>query len=116
MSHQSDQVLRRVWAERLERFSSSGLTIIDFCKREGTSTASFYHWRKRLRTTEAASKVDEPSFVPVHVNDDHGTITIRIPGGMTVELPAGTSSRNLQEILAACIAVISVSDTTEPAR
>ena len=116
MSHRSDPILRRVWAERLERFPSSGLTIIDFCRREGISTASFYHWRKRLKATEAASKVDEPSFVPVRVNDVCGVITIRIPGGTTIELPAGTSSRNVQEILAACIAVASTGDTTGPVR
>lgn len=36
------------WRQRLERFSKSGLPVGRFCAREGVSTASFYHWRKKL--------------------------------------------------------------------
>lgn len=116
MSYRSDQILRRVWAERLERFPSSGLTIIDFCRREGISTASFYQWRKRLKATEAEANGEQPGFVPVRVNDHSGAIMIRLPGGATVELAAGTSSGRVQEILTACIAVMSAIEVTEPAR
>lgn len=37
------------WRQRFERFSKSGLAVVPFCEREGVSTASFYHWRKKLK-------------------------------------------------------------------
>jgi hypothetical protein len=37
------------WRERFERLSSSGLSVVAFCAREGVSTASFYNWREKLR-------------------------------------------------------------------
>jgi hypothetical protein len=49
MSRPFDPTKLAVWRERFRRFSSSGLSVVRFCAREGVSTASFYHWRKRLR-------------------------------------------------------------------
>jgi transposase-like protein len=40
--------LSHVWRERLDRFSRSGLSIAEFCRRHQLSTPSFYLWRKRL--------------------------------------------------------------------
>jgi len=36
--------------QRFERFSKSGLAVVRFCEREGVSVASFYHWRKKLKS------------------------------------------------------------------
>jgi hypothetical protein len=33
----------------LAKFDSSGLTVVEFCRREQVSQASFYYWSKRLR-------------------------------------------------------------------
>ena len=49
MSRPCDPRKLAVWRGRFRRFSSSGLSVGRFCAREGVSTASFYHWRKRLR-------------------------------------------------------------------
>jgi transposase-like protein len=40
--------LSHVWRERLDRFSRSGLSIAEFCRRHQLSPPSFYLWRKRL--------------------------------------------------------------------
>ena len=40
---------REAWHKRFERFDSSGLTVVDFCRREQVSQASFYYWSKRIR-------------------------------------------------------------------
>jgi hypothetical protein len=37
------------WRRRLTRFDSSGLTVVEFCRREHVSQASFYYWSKRIR-------------------------------------------------------------------
>lgn len=38
----------RRWAERLQRFSQSELTVGAFCRDEKVSEASFYYWRKKI--------------------------------------------------------------------
>lgn len=49
MPRLSDPRKLAVWRERFERLSSSGLSVVAFCAREGISTPSFYLWRKKLR-------------------------------------------------------------------
>jgi hypothetical protein len=36
------------WGAVLERFEQSGLSVVQFCEREGLGTASFYRWRSLL--------------------------------------------------------------------
>lgn len=54
MGRKIDAALHRAWRKRWERFEASSVTVVEFCRREGVSTAAFYQWRKRL-TREAAS-------------------------------------------------------------
>jgi putative transposase len=37
------------WRELVERHEQSGLTVAEFCEREGLRSASLYGWRSRLR-------------------------------------------------------------------
>jgi transposase-like protein len=39
------------WRAHLERQSTCGLSVREYCQREGFSQASFYNWRRRLRTS-----------------------------------------------------------------
>ena len=55
-----DQIVRRrrgesVWREIVARQDQSGLTVTEFCEREGLKAASLYGWRVRLRQ-QAAGK------------------------------------------------------------
>jgi hypothetical protein len=52
MARPKDPQLERLWRRRLERQSSSGLSIAAFCVREGLSEASFHSWKRRLRAEE----------------------------------------------------------------
>ena len=40
------------WRGRLAKFRRSGLTVAEFCQREGVSSPSFYQWRSRLERQE----------------------------------------------------------------
>jgi transposase-like protein len=37
------------WRELVDRHEQSGLTVAEFCEREGIKSASLYGWRSRLR-------------------------------------------------------------------
>lgn len=62
-----DQIVRRrrgesAWREIVARQEESGLTVQEFCKREGLKAASLYGWRVRLRREPAGQVVS--SVVP----------------------------------------------------
>lgn len=42
------QFKEKQWRERFNKFQSSGLTVIDFCKQQNVSVSSYYSWRTRL--------------------------------------------------------------------
>ena len=48
MAREMDQKSRETWRKLLEQKQRSGLTVVEFCQREGVSTAAYYTWRRRL--------------------------------------------------------------------
>ena len=44
----------------MERQGQSGLTVPEFCEREGIKTASLYGWRSRLREGSQSPTVSSP--------------------------------------------------------
>ncbi len=76
------------------------MTVIRFCREEGVSTASFYRWRNRLaergrprrdadpRTTATTGIERTPLFQPIRVTEAEAPISVQLPGGVRVEVPA----------------------------
>jgi transposase-like protein len=90
MARSSDSPKLVVWRRRVRRFGRSGMTVVRFCEQEGVSTASFYRWRKRLAKRRPAKRGVEqtPAFQPVLVTGAQTSISIQLPGGLRVEVPA----------------------------
>jgi len=49
MARKVNQVLRDEWRKRIQRQQQSGLTVAEFCQREGVSAATYYGWKRKLR-------------------------------------------------------------------
>ena len=47
------------WRELVQRQEQSGLSVTQFCEREGIKAASLYGWRSRLREGPKAATVPE---------------------------------------------------------
>jgi hypothetical protein len=41
------------WRERVERQDAGGLSVAEFCRREGIATHAFYVWKRKLRQKAA---------------------------------------------------------------
>ncbi len=94
MARTSDPAKAAQWQRRLHRFDASSLSVARFCQREKVSVASFYHWRKKLagRTDRDPAAppngVTRAAFRPVHVMAATPAVTVHLPGGARLEVPA----------------------------
>lgn len=75
-----------VWRERLGRQARSGLSIAEFCRREGVSAASFYQWRRRLKGSGGGKR--QPAFQQVVVRpaSSLSALRVRLAGGAEIEV------------------------------
>lgn len=79
--------LRREWAERLERFAASGLSVVAFCRAEEIPAQSFYYWRHKLQPQPPAP-VDGPRLLPVRLSAA-APVEVVLPSGTLVRVAPG---------------------------
>jgi hypothetical protein len=91
MSRGSSRIKVQQWAERLERFARSGLTVAQFCQDESVSVPSFYQWKKKL--ADQASQPSSPAksspsaFRAVDlIPPSQSATTVRLANGIEIEL------------------------------
>ena len=97
MPRTANPALETLWRRRLRQQPDSGLTIQQFCNREGVSTASFHAWKRRLalRAAFPATTARASAFVPVieppaqepHPSASAALVTIQLANGGQVLLP-----------------------------
>jgi len=98
MSRLPNPQLLSVWQERFTRFSTTDLTVAEFCRSEGVSTPSFYRWRKLASPTSNRS----PRFVPLTLSTVQ-VATLTLPGGASIDLPDALSRLRLTDLFSAVI-------------
>jgi hypothetical protein len=81
------------WQERLERWQRLQCTVGEFCRREGVSQPSFYHWRRRLASGSGSRSVRDvtrgAAFIPVQViADDLGGTSAGLASPVAGDRPA----------------------------
>ena len=87
MARPKDPNLERAWRQRLQRQSTSGLSISAFCAHEGVSSTSFQSWKRRLAARSLPRRPKPPLFVPLDL-DPQPSQHAPTPGqGVELELP-----------------------------
>jgi len=98
------------WQERLESYKASGLSLDEFCLREGVSRSTFYRWVDLLKNgipesmvaEEAARKQAESGeAVSVPISLKASPVEIELPNGGVVRLPLGIGQVVLVEVIRA---------------
>jgi len=87
MARAKDPQLERLWRRRLARRSTSGLSVAEYCSREGITVASFYYWRRRLAAAPRPAPVNPPLFVPLRLEDTRPEEPPAGSGSVELELP-----------------------------
>ena len=113
MPRHADPALEASWRRRLRRQPDSGLTIQQFCQREGVSTAAFHAWKRRLALRAAFPTA--PAFVPVIVSPVHepepqppaaaALVTIRLANGGQIAIPVTAGVELVRAVVAAVAGV-----------
>ena len=111
MGRKQNHAVESVWRGRLAKFRKSGLTVLEFCRREGVSTPTFYQWKKRLKeSTGPAERVQRSGrgsrsagksdpFVAVNVASVM-LAEIEFPNGVRIRVPA-TNAEALRTVILA---------------
>jgi hypothetical protein len=87
MARPKDPNLELLWRERLQRQSTSGLSISAFCAHEGVSSTSFQAWKRRLAARSLPASPQLPLFVPLHLDPDPPQAGQAHFQGVELELP-----------------------------
>lgn len=119
MARDTDGTTAKRWRDRLARWRESGLSVSEFCWREGVSPPSFYQWRKRLRRSPHSGNrsAGAPVFLPVEVVGSAGEssplarggsegalVEVVMPGGATVRIGSQVDESRLRSVLRAVVA------------
>ena len=87
------------WAKTIAEQEESGLSVPAFCRGKGVCAGSFYHWRRRLRTT------DEPAqFAVVETKpapEWAAPLEVIFAGGERLRISRGVDTGTLQLVVAA---------------
>src|SRR3954470_15657808 len=90
----------RLWRKRLARWKVNGLTVREFCDREGVTPTAFAHWRKEIAARDARrAGTAEALFVPVCVALE--PLEVALAGGRVVRVPSGFDPSHLRAVVAA---------------
>lgn len=114
MGRVADPKLPVLWRERVNRQRGSGLSIVEYCRREGFATASFHAWKRRLGVSRAtvekkskkrgsrkSSAAESPRnrFVRVPVALE-SAIEVRFADGTVVNVPGEQLAETLKALKA----------------
>jgi len=110
-----DPAREKFWRRTIRDQQRSGLSVRDFCHRQGLKDWTFRWWRQELARRDQASSVTTsgerteaaPVFLPVQVVDLETVspppappIEIVLPTGLIVRAPSGFDPRTLGHVLA----------------
>jgi hypothetical protein len=86
----SRAAIRQRWMDRLDRFATSRLSVVSFCRTEGVSCHSFYYWKHKLAAQTAPATDAAPRLLPVHLLPQQGCpVEVVLPQGSVLRLTAG---------------------------
>lgn len=92
------------WRQTIAAFTSSGLSVRDFCRRHGLHEKRFYTWRRNLGLSPVgrptSSDTSAPGFVPVRVVSDT-PVEVVLPDGTTLRVPPATDPSHVARLVAA---------------
>ena len=104
-AQKSDTDQRQFWQMAVETFKSSGLSIRQFCEKEGLSEASFYAWRKKMTPDGKCEDIKPDSgqiepFIRVSMpSESASTLEFVLLSGNTLRIGSGADRQTLNDVI-----------------
>lgn len=116
MARRCDLEKMAFWRGVLERQVVCGLTVAEFCRREGLVAASFYRWRRKLATADQAGEHGRviargadravaglPRLLPVQVLPEswegQAAVEVVSPSGLVLRVREDAGIENVRRVL-----------------
>ena len=92
------------WQMAIETWRASGLSVRQFCTKEGLSEPSFYSWRKKLAGDDSERdnqhKPEPSAFIEVAMpKNNSAAIELLLTSGNTLRIPAGVDDKTLTTVI-----------------
>ena len=93
------------WRRTLIAQRHSGLSQIEFCRRNDLALSTFHRWRNRLGDAIDEPRESEPEFLPVEIRPERASASsddgfeLVFPSGLRLSLPSRVEGRDLAEVL-----------------
>lgn len=91
------------WAQIFEQYRQSGLTVTVFCKEHQLTVSNFYYWRQKFNDKEPPQRAHPILLQNPQLPLNEQYVTLALPSGLTAQLPADLSTRQLQQWLDALL-------------
>jgi transposase-like protein len=75
-----------------DEWQRSGESLAAFARRHGVSVSRLYWWKRRVQLPTSTASVSPLSLVPASIISEGATVTIRIPGEVTIEIASASPS------------------------
>jgi transposase-like protein len=104
-SRRDPAATRQRWADRVQRFRDSDLSVPQFCRAEGVSVPAFYFWRRTLAAEGATEPRDQPTVVPVRIARPAPAVEVVLPSGAVLRFSADCDPDRVAALLRAVGAI-----------
>lgn len=96
---------RQFWRRTVKRWKSSGLSVRQFCRKEGVSEPAFYAWRKKVAERQRGPSGTEvspcaPTFIEVALPESASTpLELVLRNGAILRIAPGTDAVLFHRVL-----------------
>jgi len=120
--HQRDSAKEAFWRGLLQRFTSSGLSVREFCHSEQLTESSFYAWRRTIAERDSLlgerdrARRPGPVFIPAIATPSHNagfthsehSLALELSSGCVLRFAGPTAAAQLADLILAFLACIAL--------
>jgi hypothetical protein len=104
--HQRDPAKEASWRGLVQRFTSSGLSVREFCRREQLTESSFYAWRRTISERDV-TRSPGTVFVSAILTPSHSqafspsepSLALELTGGCVLRFVGPTAAEQLADLI-----------------
>jgi len=107
VARQSSEEKRAFWRMVVQMQEESGLSVREFCEREGLGQASFFGWRRKFRAEDGEQcggsehGGESVRLAPVKLVDEKGPTAVEVvsPSGLVLRVHDEANTENVRRVL-----------------